>query len=88
MAAVAVGKERFSDVDYSGIMWVEDVYDDDYLGFVFSYQDSSNFYVCYSPKDGNPGKVGHRQNQGTSQGWPKATSHCTPQAKEIHRERS
>ena len=55
VAAVAVGKERFSDVDYSGIMWVEDIYDDDYLGFVFSYQDSSNFYVCYSPKDGNPG---------------------------------
>ncbi|XP_028411213.1 cartilage oligomeric matrix protein-like [Dendronephthya gigantea] len=42
---VAVGKHRFAGVDFNGTMYVEAKHDDDFIGFVFSYQDSSSFYA-------------------------------------------
>ena len=52
-AAVAIGKDRLSGVDFSGTIFVETDGDDDFVGFVFSFQDSSNFYVVYSAKESN-----------------------------------
>ena len=49
-AAVAIGTARLSSVDFSGLILVDDS-DNDFVGFVFSFQDSSNFYVVYSSKD-------------------------------------
>ena len=50
MGSIGIGEDRLSAVDFSGTMMVEDDYDNDFIGFVFSYQDSSNFYVVYSAK--------------------------------------
>ena len=57
-AAVAIGKDRLSAVDFSGTIFVETDSDDDFVGFVFSFQDNSNFYVVYSAKDSNVGNQG------------------------------
>ena len=35
---IAVGDIKFGDVDYSGTMYVSDIYDDDWIGAVFSFQ--------------------------------------------------
>ena len=32
-------------MDFNGTMYVDAKYDDDFIGFVFSYQDSSSFYA-------------------------------------------
>ena len=53
MGSIGIGEDRLSAVDFSGTMMVEDDYDNDFIGFVFSYQDSSNFYVVYSAKHGH-----------------------------------
>ena len=50
MGSVGIGKDRLSGVDFFGTMMVDTNSDDDFIGFVFSYQDSSNFYVVYSAK--------------------------------------
>ena len=48
---MAIGTARLSSVDFNGLIRVDDTSDDDFVGFVFSFQDSSNFYTVYSPKD-------------------------------------
>jgi len=42
---LAVGDTWFGGVDYEGTMFVNTNSDDDYLGFIFSYQDNSQFYT-------------------------------------------
>jgi len=48
---IAVGYQRFGGVDFSGTFYIHDDKDDDFAGFVFSYQDSSNFYALMWKKD-------------------------------------
>ena len=49
---MAIGTDRLSSVDFSGLMLTENS-DNDFFGFVFSFQDSRNFYVVYSSMDGS-----------------------------------
>jgi len=48
---IAVGYTAFGGVDYAGTFYVHDDKDDDFVGFIFSYQDSSNFYTLMWKKD-------------------------------------
>ncbi|KAF8764313.1 Thrombospondin-4 like protein [Argiope bruennichi] len=42
---LAVGFHAFGGVDFEGTFFVDTEIDDDYVGFIFSYQDNANFYV-------------------------------------------
>lgn len=48
---IAVGQTKFGGVDFSGTFYIHDDKDDDFAGFVFSFQDSSNFYALMWKKD-------------------------------------
>ncbi|CAL4065016.1 unnamed protein product, partial [Meganyctiphanes norvegica] len=45
-ASLIYGEHKLSSVDYEGTFFVNFTKDDDYAGFVFSYQSSSLFYVA------------------------------------------
>ena len=49
---VAIGKDRLSSVEFEGTMFVSNnTWDNDWIGVIFSYQDSSNFYLFMSSKN-------------------------------------
>ena len=48
--SVAIGQTRLSAMDFSGTIFVEDEHDNDWVGFVFGFQDTSNFYAVYSAR--------------------------------------
>ena len=52
-AAVAIGTARLSSVDFSGLILVDSDLDNDFVGFVFSFQNTHNFYVVYGSKHGS-----------------------------------
>ena len=50
---MAIGTARLSAVDFSGLILVDATGDNDFVGFVFSFQDTHNFYVVYASKHGS-----------------------------------
>lgn len=42
---LAIGYDSFADVDYEGTLFVDTEVDDDYIGFIFSYQNNRRFYA-------------------------------------------
>lgn len=51
---LAVGRGWFAGLDFEGEFYVDTEIDDDYLGFVFGYQNSSNFYIVMWKKNPQP----------------------------------
>lgn len=42
---MAIGYDSFADVDFEGTLFVDTEIDDDYIGFIFSYQSNRRFYA-------------------------------------------
>lgn len=51
---IAIGPDIFSGVDFEGTFYIEDDTDDDFVGFVFSYQDNTKFYIVSWKKGAQP----------------------------------
>merc|ERR1711974_353661 len=50
---LALGGAQLGDVDYEATLFVDDTNDNDWIGVLFSFQDSSNFYLVMSSKSGS-----------------------------------
>jgi len=50
---IAIGSDKLSGVEFEGTIFVGCCYDDDWVGSVFSFQDSSNFYLFMSSQAGS-----------------------------------
>ncbi|RXG70279.1 Cartilage oligomeric matrix protein [Armadillidium vulgare] len=48
---LAVGFNKFQGVDFEGTFFVDSEIDDDYVGFIFSYQNNANFYTVMWKKN-------------------------------------
>ena len=48
---LAVGFHGFGGVDFEGTFFVDTEIDDDYVGFIFSYQDNNQFYTVMWKKN-------------------------------------
>ncbi|PNF41376.1 Thrombospondin-3a [Cryptotermes secundus] len=48
---LAVGYDKFGGVDFEGTFFVDTEIDDDYVGFIFSYQDNHKFYTVMWKKN-------------------------------------
>ncbi|XP_073822844.1 cartilage oligomeric matrix protein-like [Musca autumnalis] len=48
---LAVGRDAFDGVDFDGTFYVNDELDDDYVGFIFSYQSNRKFYIVILRKN-------------------------------------
>ncbi|KAA0201765.1 hypothetical protein HAZT_HAZT005799 [Hyalella azteca] len=48
---LAVGFHKFGGVDFEGTFFVDTDIDDDYVGFIFSYQNNANFYTVMWKKN-------------------------------------
>ena len=47
---MAYGRDVFGEVKYGGTFYIKDTEDNDWLGYIFSYQDRNNFYLFSAAK--------------------------------------
>jgi hypothetical protein len=59
-AGLAVGSDVFSNVRFTGTLFVNTNSDDDAVGFLFGYQNNKNFYTVTSSKSGTVQVLGQR----------------------------
>jgi hypothetical protein len=45
-SGMVIGSEAFGYVEYSGTLFIDDMDEDNYAGFIFAYQSNRKFYVC------------------------------------------
>jgi len=69
-----IGDTFFNDIEFEGTIYVSDTSDDDFVGAIFSFQDSSNFYVLLADHYSNTNRGGWRITRVNSQTGPTGSS--------------